>query len=647
MGERKLCYGCMERTEFSGGVCPLCGYYDQSPSDPSFIIPGTQLHNRYIVGVVKSVNGEGITYLAYDQSIGCKVLLREYMPQNLCDRVTGSPVIRVIPARLAQYKALMAEFTELHKSLARLRGQVHICTVVDLFAENNTTYVVDEYIASIRFVDYLKENAGELTWGQLSHMLPPLMTTLSLLHNSGVVHRAISPDTIYVTEKGEFLLTAFSIAAARTANTELKCEIYNGYAAPEQYAANERQGTWTDVYAVCAVLYRVLTGSMPPSAISRMENDNLVAPSVLNPNVPRHVSNVIMRGMYLNSEDRIQTVTQLVTDLFDEHALEDEIPLGGYDFSQPNHAGYAEDAYASYDDQEYPDYDTGYSDDYSYDDYEEVGYDNAREKAGAIDRLKVPIIVGIVLLLVLLICVFAFAGDLFGSGENSSVSTETSTETMVTTNAETEAVTEEVVTEAVGDSIMPNLLGKNYENQREQYASWITFDVEEVYSDDYAVGQICWQEYDAGETFDSSQPVKIQVCIGPATVEIPSYYGYGVSSYCNQLDELNIPYTTESQTTESYSDGSVIGISATRAGQEADVDAGDTINLNDDYQIVVYYAYNPTPETEAPTEAETEAPVEETSTEVIPEETEPVAGDAESADATVPQEVVGEPVQGE
>lgn len=64
----------------------------------------TQLNNRYIVGVALFVNGEGITYLAYDQSIGCKVYLREYMPPNLCNRVAGSPVISVIPARLAQYK---------------------------------------------------------------------------------------------------------------------------------------------------------------------------------------------------------------------------------------------------------------------------------------------------------------------------------------------------------------------------------------------------------------------------------------------------------------------------------------------------------------------------------------------------------------
>ena len=614
MGERKLCYGCMERTEFSGGVCPNCGYYDKSPSDPSFIIPGTQLNNRYIVGVALFVNGEGITYLAYDQSIGCKVYLREYMPPNLCNRVAGSPVISVIPARLAQYKALMAEFTELHKSLARLRGQVHVNTVVDLFAENDTTYVVDEYVSSVRFVDYLKDNAGELTWGQLSRMLPPLLTTLSLLHNSGVVHRAISPDTIYVTDKGDLLLTSFSIAAVRTANSELECEIYNGYAAPEQYSVSERQGTWTDVYGVCAVIYRVLTGSMPPSAISRMENDNLVAPSVLNPNVPRHVSNVIMQGLSLNSGERIQTVTELVTRLFDEHT-EEENRYGGYQngfepAGYPNQPGYEENPYEDYgnqpdyDDQNYQNYDNGYSDDYAYDDYQEEDDYAQSQKAGAVDRLKVPIIVGIVLLLILLIVVFVVAGDLFKGDSSESSKTTTAV-------SETTEITEmqEATTTAVGDSVMPQLLGKNFENAKTQYASWITFDEEEVYSDQYAVGQICWQEYEVGATFDSSKKVKVQVSKGSATVEIPSYSGKGHNSYAEKLDELGIPYTETAETNSGYSNGSVIRIEVTKNGQETDLDSGDTINLNDKYQIIVYYAYNPEPETTAPPETE---PAEET-----------------------------------
>lgn len=606
LGERKLCYGCMERTEFSGGVCPNCGYYEQTPSDPSFIIPGTQLNNRYIIGIAVGVNGEGITYLAYDQSIGCKVYVREYMPPNLCNRVAGSPVVSVIPAKLAQYKALMAEFTELHKSLARLRGQVHINTVVDLFAENNTTYVVDEYIACMRFVDYLKDNAGELTWTQLSKMVPPFLTTLSLLHNSGVVHRAISPDTIFVTDKGELILTAFSIAAVRTANTELECEIYNGYAAPEQYSANGRQGTWTDVYAVCAVLYRVLTGAMPPSAISRMENDNLVAASVLNPNVPRHVSNVIMQGLELNYADRIKTVTELVTLLFDEHAMEENMIYGGYDdgndYVPPMEPQYDEPTYGEYgSEQPYPDYDIGYADDYAYDDYATDEEYQEPQKVGAIDRLKVPIIVGIVLLLVLLIVVFVVTGDLFGgSSSESGQTTNITGTTAVTQETEITAVT----TVADGDSVMPSLLGKNFENQKAQYASWITFEAEEVFSDEYAAGQICWQEYEEGATFDSSKPVKVQVSKGPATVEFPSYYGLGVYSYTEDLNALQIPNSSQPEENTSYSNNSVIRVVVTKNGQEVDVKAGDKINLNENYQVVVYYAYNPEPQTTPPPETE-------------------------------------------
>lgn len=641
MGERKLCYGCMERTEFSGGICPNCGYYEQSPSDPSFIIPGTQLNNRYIAGIAISANGEGITYIAYDQSIGCKVYLREYMPPNLCNRVTGSPVISVIPAKLAQYKALMAEFTELHKSLARLRGQVHVNTVVDLFAENNTTYVVDEYIHSIRFVDYLKENAGELTWGQLSQMLPPLMTTLSLLHNSGVVHRAISPDTIYVTDKGELILTAFSIAAVRTANTELGCEIYSGYAAPEQYTASGRQGTWTDVYGVCAVLYRVLTGSMPPSAISRMENDNLVAPSVLNPNVPRYVSNVIMQGLQLDSAERIKTVTELVTMLFDEHAVEEDMIYGGYEngngnagYVPPMQSAYEEPPYNAYNQEpEYNDYDTGYADDYAYEDYETEDSYEEPQKAGAIDCLKVPIIVGIVLLLVLLIVVFVVTGDLFGGSDPSDSSSTTTTVSSETSETMQSAETTLAATEAVGDSVMPSLLGKNFENQRTQYASWITFDVEEVYSDEYAAGQICWQEYEEGATFDSSKPVKVQVSIGPATVEFPAYAGVGYYSFVSQLDALNIPNSSQAEENAYYSNGSVIRIVVTKNGQEVEVEAGEKINLNDNYQVVVYYANNPEPEITAPPETtaplETEAAVTEAATQ--PVETEAPAAETEPA----------------
>ena len=156
MSENKLCMGCMEYKGTSR-VCPKCGYVENTPYLPAYIAPETILHERYLVGQLLSSNGQGATYIAYDTAVSCKVLLNEYMPDGLCVRVKGKPTISVNYNNLAQYKALMAEYTELNKSLAKMRSlSSHLTPTLDLFAENNTTYAVYEYIEGVKLVDYLK-----------------------------------------------------------------------------------------------------------------------------------------------------------------------------------------------------------------------------------------------------------------------------------------------------------------------------------------------------------------------------------------------------------------------------------------------------------------------------------------------------------
>ena len=208
-------------------------------------------------------------------------------------------------------------------------------------------------------------------------MFPPLFTTLSLVHNAGVLHRGISPETIYVTDKGELKLTDFCISGVRTINTELKTEIFPGYAAPEQYSAASRQGTWTDVYGICAVLYRILTGSKPDPANIRLEGDNLYTPQELNPNIPKHVSDVIMDGMNILGEDRIPTITELVTRLFDQ-------PAAGFSKTQTlslSRNGIMESSQEMANNAPYDDYnqnDEYYDDD--YDDYDDDDDDDEPEE---------------------------------------------------------------------------------------------------------------------------------------------------------------------------------------------------------------------------------------------------------------------------
>lgn len=586
MGEKKLCYGCMMQTESQNGICQRCGYNASIPVNETFLQPGTELNDRYIIGTPLSMNGEGITYIALDRSVGCRVLIREYMPLNFSTRAGNSSVIAVNPSKMPQYKVLMEEFIELNKSLAQIREQVQVNRVIDLFTYNNTAYAVYEYIDGMRFVDFLKENAGELSWGQLSGMLPPFLTSLSILHNSGVLHRAISPETIYVTKKCELKLTDFSISAVRTADTELDCEIFGGYAAPEQYSASNRQGTWTDVYAVCAVLYRVLTGSMPTSAISRMENDNLIAPCLLNPNISRHVSDVIMKGLNLVSTDRIQTVTELVTQLFSEkknygaaiggRAAADAQFQQTRAFSRSEYTNKTEPQYDNFNQQ-------GYTDDYAYDDYGNDGYQRntySESQPSAIDRVKIPLIIGMLLLVILLIAVY-FMFSRGSSGDTNIPQSQTTTVT--TTVAEEQSATENTTPD--GDGIMPNLIGKSYEAQFERYSSWMKFKVEEVYNDEYEIGTIVGQEIDEGEYFDTSVPVIIQVSKGPADILLPAYSNVNISDYTKALDELGVKYKVEPEITAAAPANTVSKLS---------FDISMEYNRKNAQEIIVYYAVAPT-----------------------------------------------------
>ncbi len=335
MSDLKLCFGCMEPLSSGKSVCVHCGYDQNTTSLVNYLKPGTLLHERFLVGKMLDANDEGVTYIGFDTSVDCKITIREYFPERLCSRVPNSAAINVNYEHLAQYKSLMAEYTELNKALARLRDLSHLNPALDMFAENNTTYAVYEYLEGRTLLEYLKENAGELSWNIVRRIFPPLFTTLSLLHNAGVLHRGLSPETIFVTERGEIKLTGFCISAVRTNDTELDAELFDGYAAPEQYFADRQQGTWTDVYGICAVLYRILTGCRATDAITRQDFDNLVPPNELNPKIPENVSDGIMKGLLLNGAERVRTITDLVTLLFDTEPAPEQETETSSTFSDP------------------------------------------------------------------------------------------------------------------------------------------------------------------------------------------------------------------------------------------------------------------------------------------------------------------------
>lgn len=547
MGERIFCYKCMEKYESGLSVCPHCGYDNSKPHDPMYIAPGTVLHDRYLVGILLEYNGEGATYAGHDISTGCKVSIREYMPINLCTRVKNKATISVNYNDLAKYKAFMAEYTELNKSLARMRNDSNINPVLDMFAENNTTYTVFEHIDGVKMLDYLKDNAGELSWEQVSKLFPPLFTTIGRLHNAGIIHRAISPDTVYITAKGELRLSGFCVSAVRTANAGLEYELFKGYAAPEQYSASSssRQGSWTDVYGVCALIYRALTGCMPDDSLNRLKHDELHEPAMLNSRIPAHVSRVIMDGMNLSGRDRIQTITELVTRLFEQPAPVRSTAPQRNDYEEPStrraSSGYSQQpAYQQQPVQQVrqpaytappPAYPQRQNDD--YDDYR-------YEKVNNVDRIKVPIIIGILLLAILMIIavvIFHILGVGGGSEDSNVRSSRTST-----TSDNVVSGTTDPSEEATGpkDTEVPNFKGKFYENIKEKWSDYLVLDPTYEYNDQYDSDMIFEQSIEAGTMVSTGTVVKVKVSKGKESATIPDFNGCTVSQYKSRLEAAGI-----------------------------------------------------------------------------------------------------------
>ena len=632
MSEQNLCFGCMGHK--SGDmICPHCGFDNNSAAAPNAIEPGTKIHDRYIIGKVLDHNGEGMTYIAYDTNIGCKVTIREYLPVQLCNRVDSSAVVNVNYNHLAQYKSLMAEYTELNKALARQRSLVHLNPALDLFSENNTTYAVYEFLEGRNLLEYLKENAGELSWKTVSRMFPPLFTTLSILHNAGVLHRGISPETIFVTDKGDIKLTGFCISAVRTNDTELEAELFEGYAAPEQYFANRQQGTWTDVYGICAVLYRILTGCRATDANTRQNYDNLVPPRDLNSHVPKHVSDAIMKGLSLDGNSRIRTITDLVTALFES---EDEevpaptpvprktAPVSGTQTPRkttasngnPKKSTGTKSAAAAKNNHTQN----------SKKSQNVVHYREEQEESvlGALmDRIRIPILIGILMIVILGIIIIAFS-QLFNKDGN---------ETLPSTADHTSSLDNiiqiplETTMPIKYNAIMPNLVNMNFKIKQNQMAGWLDLEPQYEYNDEFEKDIIFEQELEEGAGFVSGSTVKVKVSLGSSKKQLPDFNGYKVQAYIGKLVDMgfveaveekggNIVTTTTVTTTAVSTLSGETTTARTMAidpdgkqkvifkgvtnknfsnGFVCDIDppVGTVVDMMKGYTITIYYADNP------------------------------------------------------
>lgn len=556
----KLCMGCMN--ELDNGICHYCNYTDDIPHLQSYLAPRTVLNDRYIVGKMLSYNGEGASYICYDMVTRTKAVLREYMPDTLCEREMRSNNIIVNTDCLAKYKTYMSEFQDMNRTLTRMRNLGSICTAKDMFSENNTCYVILEYVEGVSLKKFLQSNRGYLQWQQVKKLFVPLFTTMSIIHNAGIIHRGISPENIIVTTDGRLKLTGFNISSIRTANTALSTEFYSGYTAPEQYNCLEWQGTWTDVYSIAAVIYRILTGYVPPDANNRMNDDTMIPASRINPHIPRHVSNVLMHAMAVRSDERIKTITDLVSELFDNTP------------QSSSHVKGATQTIPVVKPQRKP--------------------QQKQPPEEAEVKKKTPpavAIAGFILLALLLIIGIILLYEVFSPQEEDTGSKssyvfsdiDNDSETLISESAEASKNDENSDQESPYGfgSIMPDLFGKRLDTVERELGEYFNIRTKVYYSDEYEKGTVTEQSIPAGSDYDPTLKNKLtlQVCMGPENVAVPEYAGYSKRDYLNILNDMNIKYTTIEESSYTVSIGNVIRTS---------IEPGYNINVKDGEVLVVY-----------------------------------------------------------
>lgn len=274
----KLCPGCMQHLENSNTTCPHCGYPEKrlivKDSLPVFSI----LAGKYLLGTPLGKGGFGITYIAMHLSDEKIVAIKEFFPANLAVRDTDNET--VVPAddtKAVYYLTGMKSFSEEGRILYLLSDIEHIVHVAEQIQANNTTYLVMEYVPGISLKKYMKQQQKLFSEQETLTLMQPILIALQAMHQKGILHRDISPENLMLSPDNTLTLIDFGAARtfSRSDDDNLTVILKRGYAPEEQYHSNSRQGPWTDLYAVCAVMYQMLTGILPQEASARAEEDHL------------------------------------------------------------------------------------------------------------------------------------------------------------------------------------------------------------------------------------------------------------------------------------------------------------------------------------------------------------------------------------
>lgn len=494
MEKEKLCLRCMRKIG-DNDFCPYCRKENSEPQKEPFLPLKTVVGGRYLVGKLVASNSEGATYYAFDMEKKAPVTLRELFPKGILSRGEGNYCLVNI-GKASEFIDAKEEFVKLWTKLTEIKGFTALTHVYGLVEDLGTVYAVSEYLGEGKTLRefLLEQETGYISWDDARILFMPVLSALGELHYAGIIHGGICPETLIIDKNGKLRITGYSIEEVRRQKSTMECELFDGYAAVEQYGFSDGLSTSTDIYAFSAVLYRALIGSVPMSSASRLTNDKLMIPGKFAEQLPAYVINALVNGLQILPDDRTVTAEE----------LRDELS------ASPAAAGTASEAYSSMYASQTDDAVETVVEEVSLEEDSEDVPDSPKIKKSTIAVFVISVILCLGILVVALVGIKGFSDK---------------DDDETTTEETTEYVSEEESTDEIGASsiTVPNFRGRAFDDIKadELYNGFLVFKTEYVDSDEKK-GNVIAQDITEGTIVFEERSITLRISNGK---EVPDVLG--------------------------------------------------------------------------------------------------------------------------
>lgn len=275
---------------------------------------GSVLYGKYKIEKVLGSGGFGITYYAKHITLDKYYAIKEFFINGSCIRNTNKYTVRIQGLEDEEYKKYKKKFIEEAKTLAKLEHP-NIVKVIDVFEENNTSYLVMPFINGTT-LQHRIEKSGAMAYDDAINLIAQISEAIAYIHECNILHLDIKPENIIMTPDNRAVLIDFGSAReyVQDKTQRFTAILTQGYAPLEQYDSNKLKGSYSDIYSLGCVAYFILTGIKPLDAPNRVIGD-MPTPRKLNNKIPQNVSDVVMHAIELQAEKRYQTANAFLNDL--------------------------------------------------------------------------------------------------------------------------------------------------------------------------------------------------------------------------------------------------------------------------------------------------------------------------------------------